>query len=91
MKAFGPLKFGDHVEDVSRLGGPFRAKHAHEALGRHVRHVAQFLESDRRIDVVTQDRFTGIRIAGEQALNALAQQFPCGTSDHERCAPAPWP
>jgi hypothetical protein len=41
------------------------AKHADEAPGRGSGRLAEFLEPDRRLDVVAQDRLTGIDIAAQ--------------------------
>ena len=63
MQALGPLKLRDDVEQIPRLGVPLRTKHPHQALRRRMRHVAELLEADRRVDVIAKKRLAGVEIA----------------------------
>src|SRR6266550_3551970 len=47
------------IQKIPSLRIAFRAEHAHEALGRFLRDARQFFESDRGVDVVTQNCFAG--------------------------------
>lgn len=65
---------GDDRKQVIGLRVAFWAEHPHEAFSRGVRGLAQTFKADGRVDVVAQNGFAGIHIAGQQALDALAQQ-----------------
>jgi hypothetical protein len=63
------LQVMDHCKQVARLGITFWTEHTHEALARFVEDLGEFLEPNRRVDVVTQHRLAGIDITGEQAFD----------------------
>ena len=60
MKPFRPLKVRNYVEQVARLRVPLWTEHAHQALRRRVRHVAEFRKADGRIDVIAENRFARV-------------------------------
>ena len=64
VKSFSPLKVRNHIEQVPRLRVALRTEHAHETLRGRVSQIAQFLEADGCIDVITENRFAGVEIAG---------------------------
>ena len=70
MYAFLLLQVTDHCKQIARLGVPFRPEHAHETLARLFENPGQFLEPDRRVDIVTQHRLAGIDVTG------LDQTYP---------------
>ena len=85
MNALLLLQILNHRKQVTRLGITFWPEHAHEALARLVEDLGEFLEPDRRIDIVTQHCLAGIDITSKQALDPFLQQglakrrIPLGT------------
>jgi hypothetical protein len=74
-EASGLLQVGDHLEEISRLGIPFWAKHAHETLRGFVGEVAQRFKAYGRVDVIAQNGLAGLELSGEETFNALAQKL----------------
>jgi hypothetical protein len=68
------LQVADDAEQVAGLRIAARAEHADEALRLGAGRLAQLLETDRRLDVVAQDRLADVAIAGKHAVDAFAQQ-----------------
>jgi hypothetical protein len=58
-------------EEVACVRVAARAEHAHQALGRRPRPSREFLEADRRVDLVVQDRLADIHIARERRIYTL--------------------
>jgi hypothetical protein len=69
------LHIADDAKEVAGLRIAARSEHADEALRLGAGRLAQFLEADRRFDVVAQDRLAGVDIAGEQC-RCLRQASP---------------
>jgi hypothetical protein len=59
----------DHLKQVARLGIAFRPEHTRETLTRLVIIKGQFLESDRRINILTQHHLAGFDITGKQTFD----------------------
>jgi hypothetical protein len=68
------LKLSDYRQKVSCIGVAARAEHAHQTLRRSAGNRRQVVEANRRIDVIANDGFTGLEIAGEKGLEAFGQQ-----------------
>ena len=68
MKAFTFVKVADDLEQVAGLWVTLGAEHAHEALGRLVSEISKSLKTDCGIDVVAQDRFSGVHVAANAIL-----------------------
>ena len=75
VKPFALLKSADDFEEVPCLRIAVGTEHAHQALGRLLRQPAEFLKSDRGIDVVAQNRLAGVHIPRQQALDTLLEQL----------------
>jgi hypothetical protein len=68
------LQTGDHGEEILGLriaGGP---KHPDQAFRLSSRCPAKFLETDRGLDVITQDSFAGVDVSRQQGIDSLPQQ-----------------
>ncbi len=65
----------DDLEEIARLRIAAWAEHAHQAFRRAVRPTTQFLEADRRVDVIAKERLPGIEISGEKTFNAFPQKL----------------
>jgi hypothetical protein len=50
------LQIADHVEEIPGLRIAARSEHADQAFRLRARGLAELLKSDRRLDVVAQDR-----------------------------------
>ena len=57
------LQVAEHAEEISGLRVAARPEHADQALRLRAGRLAQFLEADRRLDVVAQDRLAGVDVA----------------------------
>src|SRR3984957_11253838 len=68
------LQVADDAEEIARLRIAARAEHADEAFRRRAGRRAELLDTDRRLDVVAQDRFAGVHVATEHGVDAFAQQ-----------------
>jgi hypothetical protein len=75
MEAFYALEVRDHFEQVPRLWVPAWAKHTHQTFRRPLCEAAQFLKSDRRVDIVAQYRFSRIEISGQETFDAFPEQL----------------
>src|SRR5919106_3703664 len=75
LKALRTLEVTNYFEQIARLRIPPWAEHAHKAFCRPLREAAQFLEPDRRVDVITQYCLPGIEISGQEALHAFPEEF----------------
>jgi hypothetical protein len=60
---------------VKRVRIAARAEHSHQAFRRPFRSAAQFLEPDRRVNVIAKDRLSGVEIPGEKAFETFLQQL----------------
>jgi hypothetical protein len=69
-----PMRSIVEAEEVAGLRIATRAEHANEALRLRAGRLAQFLEDNRRLDIVAQDRLAGVDIAGEHGVDAFSQQ-----------------
>jgi hypothetical protein len=58
----------DHRKQVARPGITCWTEHTHETLARLLKNRGKLLNSNHRVDVVTQYRLAGIDITGEQAF-----------------------
>ena len=58
------LQVADDAEEIACLRIAARAEHADKAFRRRAGRRAELLKTDRRFDVVAQDRLAGIDIAG---------------------------
>src|SRR2546422_7316256 len=73
-------------EQVARVWVAARPQHAHEALRRTLRAATQFFETDCRVDVIAQDRLSGVEVAGEEALDTFPQELLAVLSiPHDTC------
>jgi 5-methyltetrahydropteroyltriglutamate--homocysteine methyltransferase len=68
------LQIADHAEEVLCLRIAARPKHADQAFGRRAGRFAELLETDSRLDVITQDRLARLHIAAQHGIDALAQK-----------------
>src|SRR6266852_343553 len=68
------LQVADHAEQVLRLRIAARTKHADQTFRRCAGCGSEPLESDRRLDVIAENRLSGFHVAGEHRIDALAQQ-----------------
>ena len=71
------LQVANHTEQVSCLRVAARAEHADQALGRRAGCPAKLLEADRRLDVIAQDRLSGVHVAAEHRIDPFAQKCLC--------------
>ena len=71
MKTFGALQMADHLKEITRLRVPARTQHSHQALRRPLCASAQFLESDRRVDVVAQYRFSRVEVSSQETFDTF--------------------
>jgi DNA replication protein DnaC len=62
-------------EPTARMRIPVRTEHAHQAFGGSFRDATEFLKPNRRIDVVAQNRFSSIEIAGQERFHASTEEF----------------
>jgi hypothetical protein len=77
MEPFGCLEMLDYFEEISGLRVAAWTQHAHQALRRSFGTPTQLFEPDRRVNVIAQDRFSRIQIAGKKAFDAFPQKrFP---------------
>src|SRR6059036_1535117 len=74
-EASGLLQLHNNLEEISRLGISFRAKHTHQALCRFVCEAAQLLKPYSGIDVIAQNALARLNLSGEKAFNTLAQKL----------------
>ena len=72
--SFGFLQVGDDFEEVFRLGIAGGAEHAHEDLGGTAEILAQLHKADRAVDVLAEDGFSGVDIAGDHAADGFTEQ-----------------
>jgi len=72
--SFGFLQVGDDFEEVFRLGIAGGAEHAHEDLGGTAEILAQLHKADRAVDVLAEDGFSGVDVAGDHAADGFAEQ-----------------
>jgi hypothetical protein len=75
MEASGLLQTCYYLEEITRLGISFRAKHAHEALCGFGGKTAQLFKAYRGVNVITQNGFAGLELSGEKTFNAFAQKL----------------
>jgi hypothetical protein len=68
LKAGLLLQVTDDAEEVAGVRITARAQHADDAFRRCASRRAELLEADRRLDVVAQNRFACIDIAGSMVL-----------------------
>src|SRR5580700_3818068 len=68
------LQVAYDAKQVSCLWIPSWAEHADQALWLRSRRLAEFLKSNRRLDIVAQDRLSGVDITRQQGLDTVAQQ-----------------
>ena len=69
-----PLFFPEvlnHFEEITRLRVAGGTEHSHEAFRRPFGPATQFLEPNRRVDVIAEYRLSGIEIPGENAFDAF--------------------
>ena len=75
LETLGTLKVTNHFYQVARPRIPSRAEHAHQAACGSFRDETEFLEPDRHVNVVAQNRFAVSRISGQERLHPFAKQF----------------
>jgi hypothetical protein len=68
------LQIADDAEQVSRLGIASWPEHPDQALRLRSRRLAEFLKSNRRLDIIAQDRLSRVDITRQKGLDAIAQQ-----------------
>lgn len=68
------LQVVEHGEQVACLRLAMRAEHADQALARCAGLCTELLGADHRLNVVAQQHLASVHVAGEQCLDALAQQ-----------------
>lgn len=72
------LEMIDHLQKIARLRIAAGTQHAHQALGRPFGPAAQLVEPDGCVDIVAQDRLSGVDIPIQQALDAFPQKLAPG-------------
>src|SRR5437867_4930353 len=75
MKSFFFLQVLNYFEEITRLWIAAGTEHPHQTFRGSFRPATQLLEPDRRVDVVTKDRFSGIEIPGKKGLDAFPQEL----------------
>jgi hypothetical protein len=65
----------NYLEQIPGLRIAAWTQHSHQAFRRPFGSKAQFLESDRRVDVVTQDRLSRIEVARQKTFDSFPKQF----------------
>src|SRR5215831_8677346 len=68
------LQIADHAEKILGLRVTAGPEHADQAFGRRASCGPEFFEADGRLDVVAQDRLSGLQVTGEHRIDSLAQQ-----------------
>ena len=71
--ARGVLQSVNDRKQVAGIRVAARPEHPHQAFCRCPCVLGEFVEADRRVDVVAQHRLAGFDIAREKAINSLAQ------------------
>ncbi len=74
MQAGLLLQIADDGEEIFRLRIAARAEHADQALGGRAGRLGELFEADGRLDGVAQQRLSGLDIAAQHGVDALAQQ-----------------
>ncbi len=65
------LQSADDAEEVARLRVAARAEHADQAFGGRAGGLRELLEADGGLDVIAQDGFAGVDVAGQQGVDAF--------------------
>lgn len=65
-----------NLEQVARLRISGGAQPPHQALGRAVGGLGQFVESHGSVDVIAQHRLARLHVSSEKAFDAFAQKLP---------------
>lgn len=73
-RAFDFLQVGDDLEEVGDGGVSLGAEHLHQGLGGTTDGLAQRDEAECSVDVLAQDGFSGLDIAGDDSTDSLAQE-----------------
>src|SRR4029453_5380022 len=68
------LQIPDHVEEVLGLRVATRPEHPDQAFGWRSGRGPEFFKTDGRLDVVAEDRLSGLHVTGEHRIDSLTQK-----------------
>src|SRR6516165_11059706 len=74
MYARDPLQLPQYSEQIAGARITPWAQHAHEALGRRSRGFGERFEPNGGVDVIAQDRLTGLEVPGQELFGRFGEQ-----------------